>query len=70
MIEVLTQYPLKQVLQKADTSGRLLKWAVEFTQFDIQFKPRTAIKAQALVDFIAEFTRPVDNEAESSEGPT
>ena len=46
-----------------------MKWAVELAQFDIQFKPRTAIKAQALADFIAEFTGPVDNEAESSEGP-
>lgn len=26
-IEVLTSFPLKQVLQKIDASGRLLKWA-------------------------------------------
>ena len=33
-----------------------MKWAVELGQFDIKFQPRTAIKAQALADFVAEFT--------------
>lgn len=28
-IYVLTNFPLKQVLQKPDASGQLLKWAVE-----------------------------------------
>ena len=32
--------------------------AIEFSQFDIEYLPRTAIKAQALADFIAEFTFP------------
>ncbi|KAL5580848.1 hypothetical protein UlMin_013290 [Ulmus minor] len=31
-------------------------WSIELGEFDIQFKPRTAIKGQALADFIAEFT--------------
>ena len=30
--------------------------AIELSQFDIEYKPRTAIKAQALANFIAEFT--------------
>ncbi|KAM6543039.1 hypothetical protein CsatB_007486 [Cannabis sativa] len=54
-IEVLTNYPLRQVLAKPETSGRLLKWAMELSQFDIKYKPRTAIKGQALADFILEF---------------
>ena len=29
LIEVLTNYPLCQVLQKPEASGRLLKWAIE-----------------------------------------
>ena len=41
-------------MQKLETSGRLLKWAVELSEFDISFKPRTAIKAHALTDFIVE----------------
>ncbi|KAL5573490.1 hypothetical protein UlMin_023087 [Ulmus minor] len=51
-----TKFPLKQVFQKPEASGRLAKWSIELGEFDIQFKPRTAIKGQALADFIAEFT--------------
>ena len=29
LIEVLTNYPLRQVLQKPKASGRLLKWAIK-----------------------------------------
>jgi hypothetical protein len=31
-------------------------WAIELGQFDLEFMPRNAIKGQALVDFLAEFT--------------
>ncbi|KAL5550182.1 hypothetical protein UlMin_000358 [Ulmus minor] len=55
-IIIPTKFPLKQILQKPDTSGRLAKWSIELGEFDILFKPRTAIKGQALADFIAEFT--------------
>ena len=40
------------ILHKPDTSGRLLKWAVELSEFDIEYQPKTAIKGQVLVDFI------------------
>ena len=36
----------------------MIQWAIELSQFDIEYLPRTAIKAQALADFIAEFTFP------------
>jgi len=55
-IIVLTAFPLKALFERADFSGRILKWAVELGQFDIKFQPRTAMKAQALADFAAEFT--------------
>ena len=55
-IEVLTNYPLHQVLQKPEASGKLLKWAIELGQFEVNFRPRTVIKGQTLADCIAEFT--------------
>ncbi|XP_028127434.1 uncharacterized protein LOC114323937 [Camellia sinensis] len=54
-IVVLTEFPLKVLFEKADFTGRILKWAVELGQYDIKFRPRSAIKAQALADFLAEF---------------
>lgn len=38
-----------------ETSGRMLKWAVELGQFDIEYKPKTTIKTQDLADFLIEF---------------
>ena len=55
-IEVPTEYPMKQVLQKQETSGRLMKWAIELNEFDIRYKPKTTIKGQVLSDFVMEFT--------------
>jgi hypothetical protein len=34
----------------------LANWAIELGEFDLEFIPRNAIKGQALVDFLAEFT--------------
>ena len=55
-IRVLTDQPLRQVLHRPDTSGGLLKWCIELSQYDITYHPHTAIKGQAIADFIAEFT--------------
>ena len=35
--------------------GRMALWAVELSEFDIQYRPRTAIKGLVVVDFIVEF---------------
>ena len=55
-IEISTEYPMKQVLHKPETSGRLMKWAIELSKFDIRYKLKTAIKGQILIDFVMEFT--------------
>ena len=47
---------------KPEAVGRLVQWTIELSQFDIKYCPRIAIKAQALVDFIVEFTVPDDEE--------
>ena len=55
-IEVPTEYPMKQVLHKPEVFRRLVKWAIELSEFDIRYKPKTAIKGQVLADFVMEFT--------------
>ncbi|KAL0457708.1 UNVERIFIED_CONTAM: hypothetical protein Slati_0398000 [Sesamum latifolium] len=50
------QYPLKQVLGKPEKSEPLIKWAIELSEYDISYLPRTTIKAQALADFVSEMT--------------
>ena len=55
-IEVPTEYPMKQVVHKPETSGRLMKWAIELSEFDIRYKTKAAIKGQVLADFVMEFT--------------
>jgi ribonuclease HI len=54
-ITVFTNYPLGDILRNQDATGRISKWAVELGALTIDFKPRTTIKSQALVDFMAEW---------------
>ena len=55
-IEILMEHPMKQILHKPETSGRLIKWAIELSEFDIRYKKRTVVKGWVLGDFIMEFT--------------
>jgi hypothetical protein len=54
-ISVITDYPLGDILRNQDATARISKWAIELGALNIDFKPRTAIKSQALVDFMAEW---------------
>ena len=56
VINVMTDHPLKKAMNKLEVVGRLIQWAIELSEFDIKYLPRHAIKAQALADFIVEFT--------------
>ena len=56
MLNVLTDHPLKKALNKLKAARGLIQWAVELSEFNVQYKPREVIKAQVLADFIAEFT--------------
>ena len=55
-IEVSTNYPLRQVIQKSKASSKLLKWAIELGQFKVNYHTQTAIKRHSLPDFIVKFT--------------
>ncbi|XP_024162229.1 uncharacterized protein LOC112169436 [Rosa chinensis] len=67
-ITVFTNHPLRQVLQKPEVSGKLIKWAIELGEFDIKYQPRTAIKGQAAADFISE-SIPSNNPNQESPEP-
>ncbi|CAL1367621.1 unnamed protein product [Linum trigynum] len=53
-ITVLSHLPLKSIMRGMDASGRLTKWAIELSEYDIEYAPRLAIKGKVLADFIAE----------------
>ncbi|KAM1863101.1 hypothetical protein ACFX14_003489 [Malus domestica] len=59
-IIVLTNHHLRQILQSPDTSGRMIKWVIALGEFDISYQPKPAEKGQAVADFIADFTYPID----------
>ena len=56
VINILTNHPLKTAMNKLETAGWLIQWVTELSEFDVRYQPRSVIKAQALVDFIVEFT--------------
>ena len=62
-VEVPTKYQMKHILHKQETFGRLMKWAIELSEFDIRYKPRAIVKWQILADFIIEFTPAQTTEA-------
>ena len=57
-ILVITDQPIKNSMNRPKAARRMVQWVIKLSQFDIEYLPRTAIKAQALADFIAEFTFP------------
>ncbi|GJT00327.1 ribonuclease H-like domain-containing protein [Tanacetum coccineum] len=51
-ITIIADQPIKQILNKAEASGRLAKYYVELGAYNISYEPRSAIKGQILMDFI------------------
>ena len=66
----MTGQPIKKSMNKLKAVERMIQWAIELSQFDIKYHPRTAIKAQALANFITEFTIPDEEEATNKVGAT
>ena len=64
MVIVLIDKPLRQAMSNPDAIGRLALWVIELSEFDIQYRPRIAIKGQVVPDFIAKFTHDEDKRAE------
>jgi hypothetical protein len=51
----VSKAPLKDIINNSDATGRVAKWGIELASFDIDYKPRTAIKSQALAEFMADW---------------
>ena len=51
---VLINFPLRSTIHKPDLSGRMAQWAIELSEFGIQYKPRLALKGQIMADFLVE----------------
>ena len=54
-VVILTQLPLKSLLQSVDYTGRIDKWGTILKAFDIKYMPHTFVKSQVLADLVAEF---------------
>jgi hypothetical protein len=55
-IVVPSSFPLGEIIRNRDANGRIVKWAVELGEFEIEFCPRQVIKSQILADFVSKWT--------------
>ena len=44
-ILVMTDQPIKKSMSQPEAAGRMVQWAIELSQFDIEYHPRMTIKA-------------------------
>ncbi|XP_068486563.1 uncharacterized protein [Phaseolus vulgaris] len=56
IIIVMSDLAIRKVLQKSDVAGRMVRWAVELYEFDVQYEPRGPIKGQIYADFVVELS--------------
>jgi ribonuclease HI len=55
-VQVISDQPLQCILESKEATWWITQWAVEIGQYDVKFIPRWAIKSEAVVDFIIEWT--------------
>jgi hypothetical protein len=55
-IKVPLAQPLEVLFHNSEAIGRIGKWATELNKFVVDFEHRSAIKSQALADFVAYWT--------------
>ena len=51
-ITVITNFPIKQILNKPDLLGKLMKQAIDLGIYDIRYALRVAKKEQVMADFL------------------
>jgi hypothetical protein len=55
-ISVPTAFPLRDMFENNESTGRIGKWATEIAEQIINFVSRSAIKSQVLDDIVADWT--------------
>ena len=56
LMTVVMLFPLGEVIQSQDTTGRTTKWVLKLMDQGIMYASQTMIKSQVLADFITEWT--------------
>ena len=54
---VLTNQPLRNILHKLDLTGRMLQWAIELSEYGIEYQPRLSMKGQVMADFMLKYSQ-------------
>ena len=53
---MVSSAPLGDIIQNREATGRIAKWAIELGPHGLKYVLCTAVKSQALVDFINDWT--------------
>jgi len=53
---VFTDQPLRTVLHSPNQSRRIAKWAIELSEYDVEYRSRPSLKSQVLADFMTELS--------------
>ena len=56
IVVVLTDKPLWRAMSNPKAIRRMALWAIELSEFNVQYCSRIAVKGQVVIDFIMEFT--------------
>ena len=65
-VVVLMDKSLHRAMSSLEAKGLMALWEVKLSEFNIQYRPRTAIKGQVITDLIVEFTHMKGQGAEES----
>ena len=50
-VTILKNQPRRVTLHKSILSGRMMKWAIELSEYGIRYKPQLSLKWKILIDF-------------------
>ncbi|KAK1667043.1 hypothetical protein QYE76_055202 [Lolium multiflorum] len=53
---VVSKTPLSTIINNSDATGRVAKWGIKLSAFDINYKARSSIKSQVLADIFVDWT--------------